>query len=265
MDNQKEIIYLNKGVFCLSFDFELLYGRSNSQKESYKNRAKKVEIILPMLLNILEENEIGATWAVVGKLHNNKLTQLISKTSFQEIGSHTYSHQYFDLIKKDQAEFEIAESIKVLKKYQKIKSFVFPKNKIKFLDLLNKHDVKIYRDRNILTNSILQILDLNFHFPLTSKLIKKNHLFSNKGTFYFVSGRGIRKYISKDVRFKKARQGIDLAIKRKQIFHMWTHPIDFSEDTEKLLSDFEKIIKYVSKQKRANKINVLTMGQLADY
>lgn len=265
MDHTKKVIKLNKAVFCISFDFELLYGRNKKQRKSFYKQAQKVNETLPIILNILEKNKIGATWAIVGKLHNHKLTKIIAKSKYQEIGSHSYSHKYFYSIDKSTAYNEINLGINKLAKYQTIKSFVFPKNQIKYTKILKEHDIGIYREKNILNNSLLQLADLYLNFPLTSKLIQKNGLLTTKGTFYFVSARGIRKFISSNTRFKKAQKGIDTAIKRKEIFHLWTHPIDFSCQTPVLIKDFEKIINYAVKLQKEGKIDILTMQELINY
>jgi len=265
MDFKKIKLKQSKGIFCLSFDFELLYGRSIEEKKLFINKAHKVNLIIPQLITILEKNKIGATWAIVGKLNNNKLTKLISKTKYQEIATHTFSHKYFNLISKSDCEKEIIKGVQSLKKYQEINSIVFPKNQVKHLDLLEKHKIYSFRDKNIINNKILQLVDLYFHFPITSNLVTINTLTSTNGTFYFVSGRGFRKFISKNIRYSRAVNGINLAIKRKKVFHMWTHPIDFADDTEKLLNDFEKTIKYVKEKKDNNELEVLTMRQLIQY
>ncbi|NLA84440.1 MAG: hypothetical protein GX854_07975 [Clostridiales bacterium] len=46
-------------------------------------------------------------------------------------------------------------------------------------------------------------------------------------------------------RVRKAKKGIDKAIKRGEAFHMWFHPCTLSYDTERLLDGLEDIFAYV--------------------
>jgi len=55
---------------------------------------------------------------------------------------------------------------------------------------------------------------------------------------------------------------IDTVLEQK-VFHIWAHPIDLVNDTEKIMANLERICEYAS-QKRGNKIlKIQTMGEIA--
>jgi len=59
-----------RGIFCLSFDFELAWGSFyNSSIEPLKRKARLTrERVFPQLLELLTRYQISATWATVGHL-----------------------------------------------------------------------------------------------------------------------------------------------------------------------------------------------------
>ena len=71
---------LNKGVFCISIDLELLWGRKDLNHENFIWQVKKERAIINKLLEIFKKYKIPATWAVVGKLF--KYPSLTDKSSF---------------------------------------------------------------------------------------------------------------------------------------------------------------------------------------
>ena len=81
----------------------------------------------------------------------------------------------------------------------------------------------------------------------------KSGILNINGSMYFVSGRGLKKYIPLGVRYLKSKMGINNAIKQCKVFHVWFHPMDFVDDSRKLFSDFERVLKYATK-KRARRI-----------
>ena len=276
---------MKKAVFCLSFDLELLWGRHDLDYLPFIPRAKNVHKVVEKLLSILEENEVPATWAFVGKLIENSpeikknknlwyspdIIERIKQSKLQELGCHTYSHQVFSQISSTDAEKELENCIRICKKNGIIlDSFVFPRNKVAHLNLLKNFNFTNYRGQDPrdkhskYVRKILQTLEL-FSFiptvPATPRKVKG--LIEIPGSFYFVSGRGTRKYIPAGRRFKVVKKGIEKAISANKMYHMWTHPIDFSEDKDKLLDDFDKIIKYVSSKRDEGAIEILTMRDIA--
>lgn len=250
---------MNKGIFCISIDHELLWGRKDLNIKPFIASIIKERKIIKKILNLFKKYDIPATWAVVGKIseqgnplwHAPDTIEEIKKVKHQEIASHSYSHEIFTEIDRNTAEREIIKS--------KAKSFIFPRNKIAFLDLLKKHHFWTYRgsDKNVFELLLPKS-------PPVYETKFKNGLINIPGSLYFVSGRGIRKFIPKRLRFIKAKLGIDIAIKKNQVFHLWFHPIDFANDTEKLFSDLENILRYANQKRKAGVLEIKTMEEIAN-
>ncbi len=256
---------MKKGTFCISIDLELLWGRKDLNYTKFIPKIKKERKIIKKLLELFTKYEIPVTWAVVGKLYENgdelwsgkDIINSIKKEKIHELGSHTYSHEIINQISAKQANDEFAKN--------KAFSFVFPRNRVKYLDLLKKNGFKVYRgpdETNTATHAI-QIINLLLGVsPTTSLPIRKNGLINIPGSMYFVSARGIRRYILSGFRFRRSKSGINKAISKKEVFHLWFHPIDFSDNTTSLIREFEEILKYAAKKRNEGLLDIKTMQQI---
>lgn len=249
---------MNKGIFCISIDHELLWGRKDLDIRPFIQAVRKEKKIIKRILNLFQKYNIPATWAIVGKIlekgnplwHAPDTLIEIKKVKHQEIASHSYSHNIFTEINREIADTEI--------KYSKASSFIFPRNKVAYLNLLKKYHFIAYRGPD--TNVFELLLPKP---PPVYDIELKNDLVNIPGSLYLVSGRGNRKFIPKGLRFMKAKLGIDSAINTKKIFHLWFHPIDFAYDTKKLFSDFENILKYANKKRNDGMLEIKTMEEIA--
>lgn len=273
---------MKKGTLCISFDTELLWGRVSTDWRPFIPRAKKTRSNINRLLVILAQHKIPATWAIVGNLfienkkkplwHASDIVRKIQQTPLQEIGSHSFAHIRFGdvSVTKHRAENDIKQCIEQAKK-QKIlpKSFVFPYNSVGHVDVLKKYGFISYRgDDQYSTRSPVKKLQLliDLFLPTGSPVYeprKRRSLVEIPGSFYFLSARGFRKYIPLGVRFRKAKYGIDRAIEERKVFHLWTHPIDFADESDKLLHDFRNIIQYASSLRDAGMLDIKNMEQIS--
>lgn len=269
-----------KGIFCISIDTELLWGRKDLDYSGFIEKTKKEREIIIKILLLFDKYKIPATWAIVGKLfeqgdplwYGRDIINTIKKYENQEIGCHSYSHPEFSKITKLEAEEEINKSIKNAKELGiKLNSFVFPRNKVNHLDLLHKYGFTSYRgtEPNVYSEVpvvyfLRQVYSLlGPSTPPINKPRKEKQVLNIPGSMYFVSARGIRKYIPKGLRFYKARAGIDNAIKEGKVFHLWFHPVDFADETTQMFTELESVLKYAQSKAKDNKLNILTMGAIA--
>lgn len=59
-----------QGSFVISLDFELLYGMNDKSKlERWTKTALGARLVIPELLQLFQQNEIHATWGIVGMLY----------------------------------------------------------------------------------------------------------------------------------------------------------------------------------------------------
>jgi peptidoglycan/xylan/chitin deacetylase (PgdA/CDA1 family) len=310
---------MKKGVFCLSIDLELLWGRRAGDYASFKSSVLKERRIIDQILNMCKKNKIHVTWATVGHvfldscevkndirhpeiIRNTQLhgmsdwfsvdpgsssirnpewygADILAKildTPFQEIGSHSFSHINFD--KKYTSTLSAASEIKAcvaIAKKMKLQliSFVYPYNCIDHLEILKKYGFLCFRGKerhwysafpSFLEKSF-QLLDL--FLPIAPSICNPEYdrgLLNIQGSYYFLSHRGFRKFIPRGVRFGKAKIGIEKAIEKKEVFHMWFHPIDIISKENALLKELEQILEYVGDKVKKGTLSSKTMGEIAN-
>ncbi|MFW6196700.1 MAG: polysaccharide deacetylase family protein [Thermoplasmatota archaeon] len=181
---------MNKPYFLITLDTELGWGPTSIEGMKFlKRNEKEAKKVIPKILSILKENNISATWAIVGHLfleecskedcltwknkkdnydpkwyedpYSNKekdplfycpdlIEDVLNSKIKQEIGYHSFSHPKFNQINKDMAEDEIKMSKKIEKDWNiELKSFVYPTDEKAYVDILGKYDFNIYRRKPI--------------------------------------------------------------------------------------------------------------------
>jgi hypothetical protein len=89
------------------------------------------------------------TFAVVGNVAESRpdsVKLIRSSNPRNETGSHSYSHKFFDQITREEAEDEVGKSVLALERLGiRPVSFVFPRNAVRYLDLLPEHGFRCFR------------------------------------------------------------------------------------------------------------------------
>lgn len=249
-----------KGIFCISIDHELLWGRHDLNYKNYVSRVKKERFVIKKLLSLFTKYDIPATWAIVGKIvekgdplwHGKDTVNKIKSVKDQELAYHSYSHRIFNQISLNEAKKEIS-------KLKIGTSFIFPRNIINYLPLLKKGGYTAFRGKDKNQKELLLPHSPPVYYP-----IKVDEVINIPGSMYFVSSRGLRKFIPFGLRYFKSVWGINNAIKQKKIFHLWFHPIDFVDNSKLLLKEFEMILQYASKQRSKNLLDIESMSGIVE-
>jgi peptidoglycan/xylan/chitin deacetylase (PgdA/CDA1 family) len=107
------------------------------------------EQVVPLLLQTFNEFEFPATFALRGQLtevENSIINQILESSTRHEIAAHGYSHKVFTALSEFEAEGELKMISFGLKKFGVTpKSFVFPKNQVSHLQLLEKYEYLAFR------------------------------------------------------------------------------------------------------------------------
>lgn len=264
---------MKKGVFCITLDTELLWGRHDRNYQDFIWRARKTRPIIKKLLSLFAKYQIPATWAVVGSLflqpdsrnknsdlwHAPDIVKEIKKHKNQEIASHSFSHPEFDRIEKKEAEVEIKKCLEAAKKEGiKLTTFIFPRNKVGHLGLLRKHGFTAFRGSDLRSWELLAPW-----LPPVYTPGKVGGLINIPGSMYFVSARGIRRYLPVWLRVYKAKAGIRAAAEKKKVFHLWFHPIDLADSPRALLGGLEEILHFAKEAHDNKLLEIKTMAQVA--
>lgn len=205
--------------------------------------------------------------------YNKKILEyLLLSNQKHELASHSFTHLSFDKIdNKNVAQTEFELSYLTLAKHcnKKIRTFIFPENKIFYRKEFKISPYEIYRGldkvwyRGFPLQRLLHFLDQTL--PLAPNVVNLEK--DEEGNFY-VSGSlmllaydGVRKIIPDWIRYMKIKRGVDRAIKEGKIFHLWFHPWNLGS-SPRMLRVLERVFKYVEQCSNNGTLSVVTMGEL---
>jgi peptidoglycan/xylan/chitin deacetylase (PgdA/CDA1 family) len=202
------------------------------------------EMAVPQILHVLEDFEIPVTFAIRGQLTetDGRLIDLIKQSSLKhDIGGHGYYHRAFTGLSRSEAEKELEMLTAGMRKFSiEPKSFVFPKNKVAHLDLLEKHGFKCYRGYG------------SFRFDGTY-ICKHGNIYDVHPSFFL----GSSPYLVCLNRI------IDITVKYKSPFHIWFHPSDFGSTPQsiqkKIARTLRPLLTYAQKKSQTAELSLETM------
>ena len=314
---------MDKGVFCISLDFEKYWGIHDvctwQEKES---QFKNLEKTVIRLINLLEQHQIHCTWAVVGllaepdaiKLHahseipyknksyspfplsSKKYTgiqsylisanheiELLKKSEFQEVASHTYSHYYSLEEGPTDADFVLDLDRMQTVINQPLKSIVFPRNQInaRHLELCHKSGFTCYRgnqeskpwnnstfeDEGLLKKT-MRWSDAYFKLAKTNSY-RVQDLQKKQGLVNIPASRFFRPYGSSSFlekqKMKRIKTEMETAAKNNKIYHLWWHPHNLTNQTELVFKQLAELINHYKKLNQQYGFTTLNMSEIADY
>jgi peptidoglycan/xylan/chitin deacetylase (PgdA/CDA1 family) len=198
------------------------------------------ERALPLFLEFFNSLEIPVTFALRGQLTEVSvpvLEPLLESNIKHDIGSHGYSHRVFPALSRTEAETEL-EMISVgMKKFGIVpRSFVFPKNKVAHLSLLEKYGYRCYRSSG--------------DFRTDAMLVERHgQLYDIHPSFYL--GQSISPIFLKRI--------LDLVVARKLPFHVWFHLWNFGETSSLIRKSIDNVLSPLFKDaKKKEKSGMLT-------
>lgn len=268
-----------------------------------KNDPEKGRGVINFLLHLFEKHNIRITWAIVGHLFLDRclkedgvphksmprfkedwysldpcsdlehaplfygrdiVENILNSPVKHEIGYHSFSHVLFSECSREVAEAELSEGVKLAHKYGiTLKSFVFPQNKIGHRECLRNYGFKVYRgrclsnrshDRNLLNRNAEWLI--NNAVPPLCTPASVDGLWEVPASMHFFD-----RYLPFAV-LPRAKAGVERAIRSKGVFHFFLHPCYL------LLNscwgvNLEELLRYASRKREDGKIDIVTMGELA--
>ena len=193
----------------------------------------------------------------------------------QEIGCHSFSHIMFPECSRETARSEIAECVRLASEMGiEMKSFAFPRNRVCHLDVLEEYGFTHYRGpgknerwengRSDLLRRLGHLFDILFATePQPVVPERKNALWNIPGSTIFFPKHGIRRYIPMSFRVRRARKGLNAAVRDRGIFHLWFHPTNMADEIESMFSGLDRILAYASQLRRNGRIEFLPMGAIS--
>jgi len=246
---------LENGMLIVSVDVDvgnkelgiINKGKNDSNVHNYYSEysiGEMEERALPLIIDFFNNFEIPVTFAVRGQLIevDTSILKLMLKSPIKhDIGSHGYYHKEFTKLSHKQADNELNMISTAMKKVGITpRSFIFPKNSIAHLDLLEKYGYKCYRGYGNFMNDDMYIK-------------KHGQLYDIHPSLYL--GQGAHPIFIKQI--------IDISIKRRLPFHVWFHPWDLGKTKDSIRRSIKKVFfplfGYAKKKERVDMLTFETM------
>lgn len=285
------------GCLCISIDLELAWGIWDKPSAAYHERCARHEShIVETLLATFDRYDVAATWAIVGRLldldrdassstlHGERiwyapdLIERISRArSAQEIGSHSHAHLYFGSTDRERLRADLAAARAVHEQHGlAFDSFVFPRNQVAHLDLLEEAGVRVYRSvdegwfidvRDRLGTTAGRVANLADKMlpipPRAVKPIRRGKLVELPSSMLLLGRNGVRRLVRPESMVLKARLGLERARRTGDMFHLWFHPSNFYYDTASQLAALASIVRRAASLRDRGEIEIRTMGSFA--
>lgn len=250
---------LQSGVLIISLDVDVgdhVLGIINQGRNDHNvndhlteyNVGMIEELAVPLLVDLFEEYEIPATIGLRGQLLDVKssVIEYFMKSPVKfDLAAHSYYHKKFLMMPREEAEEELRKTSESMIRFGiKPRSFIFPRNEIGYLDLLEKYDYLCYRGKG--------------------GNIRDGCHVSKVGNLYNIHPSLC---IDKFAKVNILKKILDICIGRKLLLHIWFHPWNFGYDEVGLNSNVRKILlpffHYAQKKSKEGLLDFETMFSMA--
>jgi len=191
-------------------------GKNDSNVNDYLSEyivGKIEQMALPLFVDLFEKFSVPATFAVRGQLldvDTSALKLLLDSSVRHDIGGHGYTHQSFQNLSPEEAENELDAISAGMKKIGVIpRSFIFPRNGVAHLNLLEKYGYKCYRNGG--------------NFLLDSMNIRKRSELYEICPSLFLDKSATPLFLEKIV---------EVAVEKRAPLHFWFHLWNFGTTKE---------------------------------
>ena len=223
------------------------HGKNDSNVHNHYTEDQVGEIeqkALPLLVNLFNSVKVSVTFAIRGQfaeIDDYFIPLLLNSTVRHDIGGHGYSHRDFQSLSRKEVEYELSMLSSSFEKFGiKPQSFVFPRNLVGHLDLLEEFGYKCYREGGNFLNDGMYI--------------------EKRGRLYDVHPS---LYLNENSKVAFLKKILDIAIKKRVPLHFWFHPWNFGENESELRRGINQILKpfleYAKTQEEIGKLTFETM------
>jgi hypothetical protein len=198
----------------------------------------------------------------------------------QEIGSHSFSHVIFGDAgcSRETAQSELQACVDAGRQVGlSMQSFSFPRNQVGHLELLAQNgftcfrgpEPSWYRDRWMPAAiqrlaHLLEVVSVA-EPPVVLPRQTQDGLVEIPGSMVYFPAHGLRRFLPMSWRVRRALKGLDAAVDRKRIFHLWTHPTNLVDEMDAMFDGLRQILQHVSRLRRDGVLAVRTMGEMAAF
>jgi hypothetical protein len=76
----------------------------------------------------------------------------------------------------------------------------------------------------------------------------------------FFPMHGFRRYIPVSRRVRRAVRGLEAAVSKRRVFHLWFHPTNMADETEAMFAGLEQILQHASQLRERGQLDFKPMG-----
>jgi len=196
----------------------------------------------------------------------------------QEIGCHSFSHVIFGDpgCSREAADSELSACVRLAQDMGiELRSFAFPRNRVGHLDVLAAHGFTCYRspdpnwyERGHWPNAVKRLAHLwdvltAARPPVGLPTRTSDGLCDLPGSMILFPMHGLRRFVPNFLRVRRAVRGLDEAVRRKRIFHLWFHPTNLADGTEAMFASLRQILQHAAALRRAGDLEFSPMGAVA--
>lgn len=257
---KKSTTKLDRAALIFSIDVDVGSGKLGEKNEGKIDHnindrlpesvvGKIEEQAFPILLQAFDDLEVPATFAIRGQLtevDNFIFDLLFDSSTKHDIGAHGYSHREFTSLRISEADKELEMISNQMKKLAIIpKSFIFPKNKIAHLPLLEKWGYLCYRGKGDFLRDTMNVRKIGNLYNIQPSL--------------FIGW-------SSSVFFLK--RIVNIAIEHRTPLHLWCHPWNFGNKPEAARKYMNNVLTplliYAKKKQKVGVLEFETMRSTAE-
>jgi peptidoglycan/xylan/chitin deacetylase (PgdA/CDA1 family) len=195
----------------------------------------------------------------------------------QEIGCHSFSHPMFGDpgCSRETASSELAECVRLAgERGLELRSFAFPRNRVGHLDVLREHGFTVYRGpdptwyegdrwpRPLKRFGHLSDVVLARRPPVVVPEEALPGLWNLPGSMIYFPMHGLRRHIPLSRRVARALKGLDAAVQKRRVFHLWFHPTNLAFETKEMFAGLRRIFERASALRSEGRLAIRPMGEV---
>jgi len=198
----------------------------------------------------------------------------------QEVGSHSFSHVIFGDAgcSREAAQSDLRACVDAGRQAGlSMQSFSFPRNQVGYRELLAEHgftcfrgpEPSWYRDGRMPAAiqrlaHLLEVVTVA-QPPVVLPRWTPEGIVEIPGSMVYFPAHGLRRFVPMSWRVRRALKGLDAAVDRQRIFHLWTHPTNLVDEMDAMFDGLRQILQHASQLRREGVVAMMTMGELAAF
>jgi hypothetical protein len=156
-----------------------------------------------------------------------------------------------------------------------MRSFSFPRSGVGHLGLLAEHGFTCFRGlepswynrpkRGAMVRRFGHLLDILLVTapPVVLPVRHPDGLIEIPGSMVYFPTHGFRRVIPMAWRTRRAMKGLQAAVDRRRVFHLWTHPTNLADAVEPMLASLRAILERAARLRDRGLLRISPMREFA--